>query len=157
MAREPGRMFRQLNGLMSVGCLVLLVAAVWLGHTILTRKVEKNRKNPIAVLDSIARAQRLFMFEDRDGDGKRQAATSLSELAKFDLVSKDLANGAVEGYRYSLSVTTTGWQILATPVGEGSEKKAHLLRNQSDFVWQAVGHPATEKDKLLSSPGGGPL
>lgn len=150
-------MFRQLNGLMSVGCLVLLVAAVWLGHTILTRKVEKNRKNPVAVLATIARAQRLFMYEDKDGDGQQQAAKSLSELAKFGLISQDLVDGAVEGYRYELSVTKMGWHVLATPVGEGSEKKAHLRRNQSDYVWQAVGHPATEKDKLLSSPGGGPL
>ena len=157
MAREPGRMFRQLNGLMSVGCLVFLLVGVWLGHTILTRKVEKNRKNPIAVLESLARAQRLFMFDDKDGDGQRQAAKSLAELAKYGLIAKDLAEGPVEGYRYELSVSKTGWLLRATPVGEGAADKAHLLRNQSDYVWQAVGHPATDKDKLLSSPGGGPL
>jgi hypothetical protein len=81
------------------------------------KKIVEPRKKPLAVLEAIVRAQRMYILKDSDGDGQKKPGRDLAELARWNLISGDFSSGVVEEYRYELRLRKDGWTVSANPVG----------------------------------------
>lgn len=150
VARRSGQFSRQVNMAVGLSALFVLAAVVGLVYSALRRKVERQRKDPYSVIETIARAQKRFIYDDRDQNGKPQPAASIAELIQHRLLMDDFKDARFNGYRFEMVVNKDQtWVVRATPEkADGT----HYLRNQYDYVYSAKGRAATNKDTVVSTP-----
>lgn len=134
-------------GMMVVICVVAMASFLHVGRK---RMSEKYYPYPWKVLNDLVRLQNQFRAHDYDGDGVADFASSLAELEDADLITRAMAEEAVQGYRYAIvSSSPAGWAATATPATVTS---LHYFVDHTNVVRAARGGPADGSSEVYWHP-----
>lgn len=96
----------------------------------------------IGSLKAIANAQTLYREADKDGNGRLEYAPDLASLARYGLVSPELADGEDQGYRFAVrrhasqpNLDQFVWSASAEPLEPGESGEVYFGANMAGLIF----------------------
>jgi len=152
---------RRLRLLLGASALIA-ATCLWVLPNFLSGTRCTNDAAAIGALCAIRNAQTLYREGDKDGDGVRTYAASLSRLAntgpsgREDLIDEVLAGGVKQGYSFELASSSAGsWTATASPTAPGVTGTLYFGANMAGQIFYSETGPvrfnadASSPDTLL--------